>query len=39
MKLIKNGTVLTAESEFKGDILIDGETIMGRWEEPGSIGR
>ena len=28
MKLIKNGTVLTAESEFKGDILIDGETIM-----------
>ena len=36
MKLIKNGTVLTAESEFKGDILIDGETIM---EEPGSIGR
>ena len=28
MKLIKSGTVLTAESEFKGDILIDGETIM-----------
>lgn len=26
--LIKNGTVLTAENEFKADILIDGETIV-----------
>lgn len=25
--LIKNGTIVTAESEFKGDILIDGEKI------------
>lgn len=27
MKLLKNGTVLTAEAEYRGDILIDGETI------------
>lgn len=27
MKLIKNGTILTAETEYRGDILIDGETI------------
>jgi len=26
-KLIKNGTIVTAEGEFKGDILIDGEVI------------
>lgn len=27
MKLIKNGRILTAEAEFQGDILIDGEVI------------
>ena len=27
MKLIKNGIILTAETEFEGDILVDGEVI------------
>lgn len=27
IQIIKNGTVVTSETEFKGDILIDGETI------------
>ena len=30
--VIANGTVVTAEGEFAGDVLIEGETITRRWE-------